>query len=167
MPSTDRRLELKAKDIDGSDRLTAGCVCQWVKQCHKDLTSNSENDADKKPPPPRSSQTKTCPSATLSTINPTWTDVRSNPNPQGDRLTTNSLWYVWPCSLNKQQNMKIGLVLLYTRVGLYSNIYPTRCNFTQFNVNKWSNLMQQYADIYLLQSHSTCFGHHSTHHQEH
>ena len=32
MPSTDRRLELKAKDIDGSDRVTAGCVCQWVKQ---------------------------------------------------------------------------------------------------------------------------------------
>jgi len=27
--------------------------------------------------------------------------------------------------------------------------------------------MQQYADIYLLQSHSTCFGRHSTHHQEH
>jgi len=26
MPSTDRRLELKAKDIEGSDRLTAGCV---------------------------------------------------------------------------------------------------------------------------------------------
>jgi hypothetical protein len=26
MPSTDRRLELKVKDIDGSDRLTAGCV---------------------------------------------------------------------------------------------------------------------------------------------
>jgi len=26
MPSTDRRLELKAKDIDGSDRLRAGCV---------------------------------------------------------------------------------------------------------------------------------------------
>jgi len=27
--------------------------------------------------------------------------------------------------------------------------------------------MQQYADIYLLQGHSTCFGRHSTHHQEH
>ena len=26
MPSTDRRLELKAKNINGSDRLTAGCV---------------------------------------------------------------------------------------------------------------------------------------------
>jgi hypothetical protein len=26
MPSTDRRLELKAKDIDGSDCVTAGCV---------------------------------------------------------------------------------------------------------------------------------------------
>ena len=25
---------------------------------------------------------------------------------------------------------------------------------------------QQYADIYLLQSYSTCFGCHSTHHQE-
>jgi len=27
--------------------------------------------------------------------------------------------------------------------------------------------MQQYADIYLLQSHSKCFGRHRTHHQEH
>jgi len=26
--------------------------------------------------------------------------------------------------------------------------------------------MQQYADVYLLQSHSTCFGRHSTHYQE-
>ena len=34
------------------------------------------------------------------------------------------------------------------------------------NVNKRSKLMQQYADIYLLQSHSTCFGRHSIHHQE-
>jgi len=32
---------------------------------------------------------------------------------------------------------------------------------------KRSNLMQQYADIYLLQNHSTCFRCHSTHHQEH
>jgi len=32
---------------------------------------------------------------------------------------------------------------------------------------KRSNLTQQYADIYLLQSHSTRFGRHSTHHQEH
>jgi len=32
---------------------------------------------------------------------------------------------------------------------------------------KMFNLMQQCADIYLLQSHSTCFGCHSTHHQEH
>ena len=36
MPSTDRRLELKAKNSDGLDRLTAGCVCQWVKG--KDVT---------------------------------------------------------------------------------------------------------------------------------
>ena len=32
---------------------------------------------------------------------------------------------------------------------------------------KRSNLMQQCADIYLLQSHSTCFGCHSAHHLEH
>jgi len=38
MPFTDRRLELKAKDIDGSDRLTAGCVCQWVKESAKSGT---------------------------------------------------------------------------------------------------------------------------------
>jgi len=35
-----------------------------------------------------------------------------------------------------------------------------------FNVRENSNQMQQYADIYLLQSHSTCFGCHNTHHQE-
>jgi cytochrome c1 len=29
-----------------------------------------------------------------------------------------------------------------------------------------SNKIKQYADIYLLQSNSTCFGCHSTHHQE-
>jgi hypothetical protein len=29
MPSTDRKLT-KSKDIDGSDRLTGGCVCQRV-----------------------------------------------------------------------------------------------------------------------------------------
>jgi len=38
MPSTDKRLELKAKDIDGSDRLTAGCVCQWVHYMAKGMT---------------------------------------------------------------------------------------------------------------------------------
>jgi len=42
MPSTDRRLELKAKDIDGSDRLTAGCVCQWVKQGLTHITVNKK-----------------------------------------------------------------------------------------------------------------------------
>ena len=41
MPSTDRRLELKAKDINGSDRLTAGCVCQWVKR----FSRNNQQDA--------------------------------------------------------------------------------------------------------------------------
>jgi hypothetical protein len=30
MPSNDRRLKLKAKDINGSDRPAAGCVCEWI-----------------------------------------------------------------------------------------------------------------------------------------
>jgi len=42
MRSTDRRLELKVKDIDGSDRLTAGCVCQWVKYSVNGLVLKTE-----------------------------------------------------------------------------------------------------------------------------
>jgi hypothetical protein len=34
---------------------------------------------------------KTCPSATLSTTNPTWTDPVSNPGPRGERPATNRL----------------------------------------------------------------------------
>jgi hypothetical protein len=30
-PSTERRLKLKAKDIDGSDRPAAGCVCECIR----------------------------------------------------------------------------------------------------------------------------------------
>jgi hypothetical protein len=34
---------------------------------------------------------KTCPNATLSTTNPTWTDPGSNPGLRGERLATNHL----------------------------------------------------------------------------
>jgi hypothetical protein len=42
---------------------------------------------------------KTCPSATLSTTNPTWTDLGSNPALCGERSATNRLNYGtahWP-----------------------------------------------------------------------
>jgi hypothetical protein len=39
----------------------------------------------------RSTRRKTCPSATLSTTNPTWTDPGSNPGLRGERLATNRL----------------------------------------------------------------------------
>ena len=39
----------------------------------------------------RSIRGKTCPSATLSTTNPTRTDPGSNPNLRGERLATNRL----------------------------------------------------------------------------
>jgi hypothetical protein len=40
---------------------------------------------------------QTCPSATLSTTNPTWTDVVANPEARGEKPTTNRLSYgtVW------------------------------------------------------------------------
>jgi hypothetical protein len=39
----------------------------------------------------RSTRGKTCPSATLSTTNPTWTDPESNPGLRGERPATNRL----------------------------------------------------------------------------
>jgi hypothetical protein len=39
----------------------------------------------------RSTRGKTCPSATLSTTKPTWTDPGPNPGLRGDRPTTNRL----------------------------------------------------------------------------
>jgi hypothetical protein len=39
----------------------------------------------------RGTQGKTCPSATLSTTNPTWTDPRLNPGLRGERPGTNRL----------------------------------------------------------------------------
>jgi hypothetical protein len=39
----------------------------------------------------RSTRTKTCPSATLSTTNPTWTDPGSEPGLRGERPATNRL----------------------------------------------------------------------------
>jgi len=44
--------------------------------------------------------------------------------------------------------------------------FNSRFRASQFNINKKSNQMQQNVDIYSLQSHYTCFGCHSTHHQE-
>jgi hypothetical protein len=39
----------------------------------------------------RSTRRETCPSATLSTANPIWTDLGSNPGPRGGRPATNRL----------------------------------------------------------------------------
>jgi hypothetical protein len=39
----------------------------------------------------RSTRGKTCPSATLSTTNPTWTDPGSNPGLRGGKSVTNRL----------------------------------------------------------------------------
>jgi hypothetical protein len=47
----------------------------------------------------RSTRGKTCPSAILSTTNPTWTDPGSNPGPRGGRPATNRLSHGTPCGV--------------------------------------------------------------------
>ena len=105
-------------------------------------------------------------------------------------MTSHSLWF--SCSnlssatqgLIPVQNMKVVVIFAKTvpsnwmicvkqqyKCPAYDHLY---CCFTEQHFFQWflpllikrSNSMQQYADIYLLQSHSTCFGRHSTHHQE-
>jgi hypothetical protein len=45
----------------------------------------------------RSTRGKTCPSATLSTTHPTWTDLGSNAGLRGERLATNRLSHGTAC----------------------------------------------------------------------
>jgi hypothetical protein len=59
----------------------------------------------------RSTRRKTCPSATLSTTNPTWTDPGSNPGLRGERPAANSLSHgtavrLYSCDNIKDYNQK-------------------------------------------------------------
>jgi hypothetical protein len=55
---------------------------------------------------------KTCPSATLSTTNPTWTDPGSNPGLRGDRPATNRLSHgtAYVCYLPTKEGRDFSLV---------------------------------------------------------
>jgi len=66
---------------------------------------------------------------------------------------------VW-CTVTLSESCRCRTLLIIS-----SCLYLT--NIISLVLIKRSNLMQQYADIYLLQGHSTCLGCHSTHHQEH
>ena len=66
--------------------------------------------------------------------------------------------YRFALFLKGNENLKVQLLLkMPTRKDVFG---------TCLKLIKRSNLMQQYADVYSLHSHSTCFGCHSTHHQE-
>jgi hypothetical protein len=52
----------------------------------------------------RSTQGKTCPSATFSTTNPTWTDPGSNPALRVERPATHRLAMARPMKLPYQEN---------------------------------------------------------------
>jgi hypothetical protein len=57
----------------------------------------------------RNTRGKTCPSATLSTINPTWTDLGSKPGLRGERPATNHLSHgtAITCRLNRKCCMHV------------------------------------------------------------
>jgi hypothetical protein len=56
----------------------------------------------------RSTRVKTCPNASLSTTNPTWTDHGSNPGLCGGRPTANRLTQGWTCAVVIQYTEKRG-----------------------------------------------------------
>jgi hypothetical protein len=60
------------------------------------LMEHQWNEIDRRKPTTRR---KTCPSATLSTTNPTWTDPGSNSGLRGERPATNRLSHGTACSM--------------------------------------------------------------------
>jgi hypothetical protein len=53
---------------------------------------------------------KTCPSATLSTTNPTWSDPGSNPGFRGERPATNRLSHVTALRTHYKQQKEIETI---------------------------------------------------------
>ena len=63
----------------------SGLLCNSVMKMISGMRFTREN---------RSTRGKSCPSATLSTIHPTWTDPGSNPGLRGETLATNRLRFL-------------------------------------------------------------------------
>jgi hypothetical protein len=70
----------------------------------------------------RSTRGKTCPSATLSTPNPTWTDPGSNPGLRGDRPATNRLRTCSYIYMYINATATSVMLQLYLRHGFYNMI---------------------------------------------
>jgi hypothetical protein len=71
----------------------------------------------------RRTRRKTCPTATLSTINPAWIDPVANPGPRGERPVTNDLSHGTALSLTYLYNVKCD------------SIPAKSCNLIVFPVN--------------------------------
>jgi hypothetical protein len=70
----------------------------------------------------------------------------------------------WTVSIKYIHLMHISYMFRCLCTIIRDNLYTSSLKnqlLLWLNVNKRSNSMQQYADIYLLQSHSTCFGCHA------
>jgi hypothetical protein len=79
---------------------------------------------------------KTCPSATLSTTNPTWPDLGSNPGRRGGKPATNRLSYGtalvrtnYNCAVSRDSSVGIGTGYLETGI-----IWRETCNVNTHGV---------------------------------
>jgi hypothetical protein len=64
----------------------------------------------------RSTRRKTCPSATLFTKNPMWTDQGSNPGLRGERPVTNRLSHGTPTAISYNVSHDYNIMLLKTNL---------------------------------------------------
>jgi hypothetical protein len=99
---------------------------------------------------------KTCPSSTLSTINPTWPDLTSNPGRRGGKPATNRLsygtahlmtacssdcWNEAPISSQKMENSRVFNTLFLINSTPRTTVVITSINFALIppdaNISLW------------------------------
>ena len=77
---------------------------------------------------------KTCPSATLSTTNPTWTDPGSNPGLRGERPATSRLSHgTAQLVFISSQSPSFAALLLWGAAYRFSMFQTWNLNYTKFN----------------------------------
>jgi hypothetical protein len=90
----------------------------------------------------RRTRRKTCPSATLSTTNPTWIDLGANPGLRGERPVTNDLSHGTPrvgdTNVSEEHAASIFRVDDVSPTYQYLHVIPHRVT-TQINIDNYFN----------------------------
>jgi hypothetical protein len=81
----------------------------------------------------RRTRGKTCPSATLSTTNPTWTDPGSNPGLRGGRPAANRLSHGTAITLPLLLISSDGILLCYNQSACVANSHSN----ATISISKW------------------------------